>query len=194
MHITMPLWEWRTFGTAFGGAEARVLEVARSGERVNERYIVRPSSDANVRIHEGLLDVKLCLRLDDHGLEQWWPTVQGTFPLDATEVREVYRAWNRRAPAGLAPTYDEGAFRALCAHDPDVVTVEVAKTRHLTSFEDCQSEWAALSMNGTTTCTIAVLGETPQAVWSTIHTLGLDGRENVSYVKALKRMFAAEHV
>ncbi len=67
-------WEWRTFGEQFGEADARFA--ALTEERVQqseEVYLVATASEANVKIRDGLLDIKLLERVDSNGLEQWRP-------------------------------------------------------------------------------------------------------------------------
>ena len=45
-----------------------------------EVYLVAAGSDANVKIRDELLDIKLLEHVDSNGLEQWRPVLKEPFP------------------------------------------------------------------------------------------------------------------
>ena len=83
MGAIIPRWEWRTFGTSFGSAEAifGTLEPIETKES-HELYFLTPG-DANVKVRDDLLDVKVLEEVDARGLERWMPVMKqpwcGTF-------------------------------------------------------------------------------------------------------------------
>ena len=57
-------WEWRTFGSDFGEAEARIAAhpVTRKLES-SEVYILSARSDDNTKIRDALMDIKTLQRV-----------------------------------------------------------------------------------------------------------------------------------
>ncbi len=81
MDTIIPRWEWRTFGTDFGAAEATfaALEPELTQES-DEVYLLSPRTDAAVKIRAGLMDVKKLKEVDDAGLAAVAPGYQGNVP------------------------------------------------------------------------------------------------------------------
>lgn len=182
-------WEWRTFGTDFGGSETLVLAHTRGIRRSDEIYLVSPRPDVNVKIRDGSLDVKCLQRTDANGLEQWAPTFKDRFPVDASVAAAVLALWHIR-PIDLSGTeYGQAAFLALIAQTmPTVAAVEVSKQRHGGEIDGCLVEVADLKIDGRAQRTVAIEGDAPDRVLALVRTLGLDRFENVNYVRALQRI------
>jgi len=75
---------------------------------------------------------------------------------------------------------------------PDLKTVAVEKERHGFLINGCIVEVADLKFDGRPTRTVAVEMEDPAVVIQTVRELGLDGFENINYLKALKRFVGME--
>ncbi len=78
--------------SARGSAPAEAAFAALTEEKVQqseELYLVSAASDANVKIRDGLLDIKLLEHVDSNGLEQWKPVIKEPFPLKASAVAFV---------------------------------------------------------------------------------------------------------
>ena len=103
MDQIVPRWEWRTFGEHFGAAEPRFAALAAEKVQTSEEiYLLATASDANVKIRDQLLDIKMLERVDANGLEQWRPVLKEPFPLAASAVaqsarRSACRRCRRRA-------------------------------------------------------------------------------------------------
>ena len=52
-------------------------------------YLVSRLTDANVKVRDGLLDVKELEHVDADGLEQWTPVLKAEFPVPADQVAAV---------------------------------------------------------------------------------------------------------
>jgi len=76
MHTIVSRWEWRTFGTDFGAAEATfaALEPELTQES-DEVYLLSPGTDAAVKIRAGLMDIKELEEVDAAGLQKWRPAL-----------------------------------------------------------------------------------------------------------------------
>jgi hypothetical protein len=84
--------------------------------------------------------------------------------------------------------YDfEQLVRELVVPNPCLHAVRVTKERHGFTINGCIVEIAELTLDGSPIRTVGVEMEDPAAVSETVALLGLDGFENVNYVRALKR-------
>jgi exopolyphosphatase / guanosine-5'-triphosphate,3'-diphosphate pyrophosphatase len=60
MEKIVPRWEWRAFGQDFGAAEKRFAALAAEKvQNSDEIYLLAAGSDANVKIRDQLLDIKI---------------------------------------------------------------------------------------------------------------------------------------
>lgn len=183
----IPRWEWRTFAKQIGtkmdlAAYPRTWHVVSS-----EIYLVSGTFEDNPKIR----DIKQLQRIDDEGLEQWKPVMKADFPLSVDQVREVYQTLD----LGM-PQYDGGpialeAFLALIEEDRRAWAIRVDKNRDLFDVDGCIVEAAVVSFDGDVYRTLAVEDPDPKKLMDTIDKLGLSGRENLNYVKAIRK-FAAE--
>lgn len=182
-------WEWRTFGSDFGEAEARIAEhpVTRELES-SEVYILSARSGDNTKIRDALMDIKTLQRVNDDGLEQWIPVMKEGFPIAVDVLRRVYGHWNVEVPDLNELTYSYEQFLGeLVSVHPDLTAVDVFKNRTGYMIDDCIVEIANLRFNETAIRTIAVEMADPDLVMKTVNSLGLGGFENINYVDALKR-------
>ena len=85
-----PRWEWRSFGTHFGPAEARLAQRAPSGIQDSDEIYLLSDAGANVKIRDALMDIKLLRETDARGLERWEPVLKTGFPLQAADVSGVF--------------------------------------------------------------------------------------------------------
>lgn len=182
-------WEWRTFGQAFGEAEARINAFPKDKTRTSsEVYILSRNSMDNTKIRDMLMDIKTLRQVNSDRLEQWLPVMKAGFPLAHPVLNEVFRAWKAPLPALGREAYGcEEFLREIVAPHPDLRMVAVDKERHGFTINGCIVEIADLAFDGRPIRTVAVEMADPAAVIRTVRELGLDGFENVNYLKALKR-------
>ena len=84
------------------GRGGRIRRVdPRAGPGGDELYLLS-AAERNVKVRDGLLDIKLLREVDADGLERWEPVMKRGFPLSAAEVS---RCWtpsaSRRRAAGM---------------------------------------------------------------------------------------------
>jgi exopolyphosphatase / guanosine-5'-triphosphate,3'-diphosphate pyrophosphatase len=188
MNDIIPRWEWRSFGSHFGDAEIR-LKSRGAGklQHSDEIYLLSLAYEANVKIREGLLDIKGLEQKAVHGFEQWRPVLKEAFPLSAAAIDAVYAALGIESSQDLAPiTLDQ--LLAEVKSDSRVRTLQVHKKRTRYQVEDCMAELTEVIANGKTIRTIAVESEDPDHITSALRALNLEGLENVSYPRGLKRL------
>ena len=189
METIVPRWEWRTFAASFGDADQRFRELPPG--KVNESdelYLLSPTCDANVKIRDGLMDIKALEQVDAHRLEQWRPVLKAAFPLPAAEVATVCAALHV-APLPLQDAYALEPLQAALTHPSrDVRAVPIHKKRQRYTVGGCLAEMTELLVDGRATRTVAVEAEDPAGVWAAVRELGLERFENLSYPRGVKRL------
>ena len=99
MSTIVPRWEWRTFASRTGGAERRLADLAvEPPAESDERYLLSPS-EANVKVRDAHVDVKVLEDVDGDGLERWRPTAHLAFPPSAGDLADVAAALGTSPPA-----------------------------------------------------------------------------------------------
>ena len=68
-----------------------------SVEETDELYLLAPGGD-NVKVRDGLMDVKVLRETDAAGLQRFEPILKAPFPLDAEAARVVFQGLRRAAP------------------------------------------------------------------------------------------------
>jgi exopolyphosphatase/guanosine-5'-triphosphate,3'-diphosphate pyrophosphatase len=186
----VPRWEWRTFGPSFGAAEEGLSRLASGGEAVesDERYLLA-NDDANVKVRDGLMDIKLLREVDDNGLERWEPVLKEGFPLSAEDVGRVLEALGLSTPAELRSAYELEELLEEFVRPSDAVD-EVAIHKRRTRFRvgGCAAELTDVTAGDRSTRTVAVESEDADAVVRAVREIGLDGYVNTSYSRGLRAL------
>src|SRR5262245_6189417 len=138
METIIPRWEWRTFAASFGDADRRFRDLPPGKLQVSdELYLLSPNCDANVKVRDGLLDIKTLEQVAAGGLQQWRPVMKAVFPLGATEVAQLCDAL-RVAPLPPRPAYTLEQMEAELTHASRAVrAVRVHKKRRRYTVGEC---------------------------------------------------------
>jgi exopolyphosphatase/guanosine-5'-triphosphate,3'-diphosphate pyrophosphatase len=186
----VPRWEWRTFGDRFGSAEDRFAKL--SPERVQESdelYLLSREADENVKVRDGLLDVKQLERVDVAGLEQWVPVLKESFPLPAAQVASTLARLRADVPTLVRDAYTlEELLDELVRSNRDLLAVHVHKRRQRYTVGGCLTELTELETDVGATRTVAVESEDADRVIATVAELGLGSFPNVSFPRGLKAL------
>lgn len=189
----IPRWEWRTFGQQFGVAEENIKahECTRSMES-SEVYILSRKSGENIKIRDMLMDIKVLKAVED-GLEQWLPIMKATFPIGDEEAQEVFKAAgiDYDAQGATEWTYEDFIAKMVDTNS-DLKAVHVFKKRFGYKIEGATVELAELTIGGKAVRTTAVEDADPELVLSLVEKLRLSEFENISYIKAMRRMVGFE--
>jgi len=179
-------WEWRVFSSESGAAE-RALTALTPGpaEESDELYLLS-AAGANVKIRDGLMDVKLLREVDGDGLERWEPVMKAAFPLPVAEVAGMFQALEVDTPVLTRDAYSLDQLLAeLVGPSGAVRVVRVHKRRVRYRLGGCMAETAEVEADGRAARTVAVESEDPSAVMTAVHGVGLDGHTNTSYPRGL---------
>jgi exopolyphosphatase/guanosine-5'-triphosphate,3'-diphosphate pyrophosphatase len=148
MSEIIPRWEWRSFGSHIGDAET-CLNARGVGklQHSDEIYLLSSLSGANVKIRDGLMDIKQLEQTNAHGFEQWRPVLKEAFPLSAAAIETVFAAF------GVAPPLESAAISldqllAIVTSDSRLRSLEVHKARTRYQLESCMVELTEVAANG----------------------------------------------
>ncbi len=188
MEQVIARWEWRTFKISLPAAEAAIRKHPAGAVRESaEVYILSRCADQNTKIRDMLMDIKELRQVNADGLEQWFPVMKAQFPLTRAVLADICRSWNVTLPRQEREEYScEQFLSEIVGRHPDLKAVDVCKERHGFTINDCIVEIAYLKFDGTPIHTVAVEMADPQRVMATVRELGLNGYENINYVRALK--------
>lgn len=189
MDTIVPRWEWRTFAASFGAADQRFRELPPGKvQESDELYLLSPNSDANVKVRDGLMDIKALEQVDAHGLEQWRPLMKAAFPLAAADVDKVCAAL-QVAPLPYRETYALEPLQTELAHPSrGVRAVPIHKKRQRYTVGGCLAEVTELTADSRAARTVAIELEDAARVWAAVQDMGLERFENLSYPRGLKRL------
>jgi exopolyphosphatase/guanosine-5'-triphosphate,3'-diphosphate pyrophosphatase len=193
MTTIVPRWEWRAFGRSFGAAEDALVPISpERTEEGDEIYLVSGVS-ANVKVRDGLMDVKVLREVDGDGLERWEPVMKQGFPLAAKDVSEVFGALDVPVPDLTPATYTLDAFLNELIEPNDLASVvNVHKRRNRFTVGGCMAELADVVADGRPTRTIAIESEDAAAVIAAVRAIGLGGYTNTSYPRGLAALIDDE--
>ena len=159
----VPRWEWRSFAPDFGDAGRALAAEANVVVESDEVYFLSTADDSLVKLRDGLLDIKRLQQVDDHGLEQWVPTL--------------------KVPISIAPPEIDEVTSAL-----GVVGVDVHKTRHRSRIDGCLAELTEVRAGGASTWSIAIESVDPAQVMLILRRFGLADLPNTNYARGLAVM------
>lgn len=186
----IPRWEWRAFGDDFGGTGNPFSGYQASGsQESDEIYFLSPATSENVKVRNGLLDIKKFQRANADGLEQWKPVLKHGFPLPAVETKSMFDVLGVTLPALARAEYTlQQLIDELIAPVPGMRVVKVHKTRTRYTVEGCMAEMVEVTADGKATRTIALELEDADKIIAAVRKLGLQSYGNISYPKGLKRL------
>ena len=192
----VPRAEFRVFGQgildivkpAMWKAQATLFKVRQSGET----YILsRHTNEANVKIRDGLLDIKLKVGETESGYEIFQPSGKFQFPVKQAELATILEKLQAKVDLSQ-DTYTFDEFIALLKTTDDIVSVTVHKERYGFSVDGVICEYGKILFNGAMVETTCVESEDYAAMEQVIDKLEISGFENVNYLKAAKRVVGME--
>jgi exopolyphosphatase / guanosine-5'-triphosphate,3'-diphosphate pyrophosphatase len=186
----VPRWEWRTFGRSFGAPEETLGALPPEHvEESDELYLLSNALDENVKVRDGLLDVKHLERVNADGLEQWLPVMKASFPIAASEVSSVLERLAVSAPPQGRDAYTLDELLAELVHPrSELSAVHVHKRRQRYTIGGCMTELTDLRTDAGETRTVAVESADADRVIATVCDLGLASYTNTSFPRGLKAL------
>ena len=188
----IPNWEWRTFAKNVAlNIDLNDYEKTRHIES-KQVYLLSAVIDENPEVSDNKMDVKSLQQVNEDGLEQWKPILKVDFPLPKEQLVEVYRVFRVAPPPMDKDIYSLNDFMKLVEKSRNILPFHVEKIRDLYNVDTCIVEYATVKVDGEEYKTAAVKDPDPSKVKRIVEKIGLWGGENISYVKALKRIKKSE--
>jgi exopolyphosphatase / guanosine-5'-triphosphate,3'-diphosphate pyrophosphatase len=190
--MTATRWEWRTFGDDFGAVGEDAANVSASAVQESDEVYFLAAGGENVKIRDGVLDIKVLRETDGVGLQRWEPVLKAAFPLSRSEVAGAFEALRQPLPPLGRDAYTLEQFEAeLIEPSGAVRAVPVHKRRVRHTVRGCMAELSDIVAAGRSTRTIAIETEDPSALWSTVKAVGLNDHLNRSVPEGLAALVEA---
>ena len=153
-----------------------------------ETYFLSALSDAaNVKVRDGLLDIKLKTGTTPQGYELFQPSGKFAFPVKREELAGALS--ELKVSVDLTEeTYPLETVISIASGCPGLVPVTVEKTRYGFIVDGVICEYAEVWFNGALLESACCESEDHAAVARAVEALGLSAFENVNYLEAAKRV------
>jgi hypothetical protein len=150
-------------------------------------FLSTRTNEANVKVRDGLLDIKVKTGETPEGYEIFQPRGKFQFPVKWDDAATILGHLKIEvAKQGDSCTFDE--FLVLAKKHPDLVPVTVEKMRYGFTIDGVICEYAQVWFNGAMVESACVESEDYAAMKGVVETLGLAGLPNVNYLKAAKKV------
>ncbi len=192
-----PRAEFRVFGqNIIEGVRARmwngktVLFQARKMP-METYFLSRMTNEANVKVRDGLLDIKTKTGETPEGYEIFQPRGKFQFPVRKEELATILS--HLKVDIALdRDTYTIGEFIAMARQHADLSPVTVEKMRYGFTIDGVICEYALVYFNGAMVESACVESENYAAMQDVVQNLGLSAMPNVNYLRAAKRVVGIE--
>lgn len=150
-------------------------------------FLSRRTDEANVKVRDGLLDIKTKVGETPEGYEIFQPRGKFRFPVTREELSTILT--HLKAEIALdKETYTLEEFVAMVRENPDLAVVSVEKKRYGFSVNGIICEYAAVWFNGAMVETACCESENYAGMKEAVDLLGLSGLPNTNYLKAAKQV------
>ncbi len=176
--MIVPRWEWRTFARGLPAID-HLFEGERSVEESDELYLLAPDGD-NVKVRDGLMDIKVLREVDPDGLQRWEPVLKAPFPLSEEAARTVFQGLRRPVadiPVGEL-TLDAVLDAAGVGTPGGPRALRVHKQRTRCTVVGCPAERAVFEVGGHRATSIAIESADPTLVVAAVRALDLGAYVN----------------
>lgn len=193
----IPRAEFRVFGQ---GVIEKVKEKMWNGKTVlfaarrmpKETYFLSVhTNEANVKVRDGLLDIKTKVGETPEGYEIFQPRGKFQFPVSKEDLSTILS--HLKVEMDLdADSYEIDTFIEMARKHPDMAPVAVEKMRYGFTIDGIICEYAEVWFNGALVETACAESENYAGMKEVIQGLDLSEMPNVNYLRAAKRVVGME--
>lgn len=189
----VPRAEFRVFGT---GVIDTVKDRMWNGKTVLfqarrmplETYFLSANTDeANVKVRDGLLDIKVKVGETPEGYEIFQPRGKFQFPVKREDLATILSHLKVSTPLEQ-DSYSIESFIAMARKHPELSPVTVEKMRYGFTIDGIICEYAQVWFNGALLESACAESENYAGMKQVIEGLGIAGLPNTNYLKAAKRV------
>jgi hypothetical protein len=150
-------------------------------------FLSARTNEANVKVRDGLLDIKTKTGETPEGYEIFQPRGKFQFPVKKADLQTILS--NLKVDMALPQdTYTIDEFIAMARKHPDMAAVSVEKMRWGFTIEGIICEYAQVWFNGAMMESACAEGENYAGMKAVVEGLGIAGMPNTNYLKAAKRV------
>ena len=169
-------------------AHAKLFKIRTSTETY---FLSAKTNEANVKVRDGLLDIKTKVSETEEGYEIFQPRGKFQFPVGKQEVATILE--NMLVKVELTKdTYTIEDFFAIVNAHPDLAAVTIEKKRYGFSVDDIICEYGEILFNGAKLETVCCESEDYTGMKKAIEALEINKYENINYLRAAKRTIGME--
>jgi hypothetical protein len=154
-------------------------------------FLSARTSEANVKVREGLLDIKTKVGETPEGYEIFQPRGKFQFPVKREDLAAILAHLKVEMPLERETTTIE-EFIALARRHPDLVPVSVEKMRYGFTVGGVICEYAQVWFNGAMVESACCESEDYAAMRQVVEALGIAAMPNTNYLRAAKRVVGME--
>ncbi len=145
------------------------------------------TNDANVKVRDGLLDIKTKTGETPDGYEIFQPRGKFQFPVKKAELATILQHLQVDIPLNQ-DSYTLDEFIQMAKKNAELVPVTIEKMRYGFTVNGIISEFALVWFNGALMETVCCESEDYEGMNTAIAALGIDGLPNTNYLKAAKQI------
>jgi hypothetical protein len=154
-------------------------------------FLSARTSEANVKVRDGLLDIKTKVGETPEGYEIFQPCGKFQFPVKREDLAAIL-AHLKVEIALEAEIYGIEDFILIARKHPDLVPVNVEKMRYGFTVEGVICEYAQVWFNGAMVESACCESENYAAIRQVVENLGIAAMPNTNYLRAAKRVVGME--
>lgn len=154
-------------------------------------FLSTKTNEANVKVRDGLLDIKTKTGETPEGYEIFQPRGKFQFPVKKEDLSTILS--HLKAEMTLTQdmyTIDE--FIAMARKHPELVPVTVEKMRYGFTIDGIICEYAQVWFNGAMVETACAESENYAGMKAVVESLGMAEMPNTNYLRAAKRVMGME--
>lgn len=189
----VPRAEFRIFGhDLINEIEAKIWDVkatlyAARKMPIETYFLSEKTNDANVKVRDGLLDIKVKVGETKEGYEIFQPRGKFQFPVKKEELNIILSHLKVDIPLDK-DSYEIEEFKAIVRQHPCLNAVTVEKMRYGFMVDGIICEFARVWFNGALMETACCESEDYEKMQAVINALGINKLPNTNYLKAAKRV------
>lgn len=149
------------------------------------------TNEANVKVREGLLDIKTKVGETPEGYEIFQPRGKFQFPVKKEDLAEILSHLKVEMKLDK-DSYTIDEFITMARKHPELTPVTVEKMRYGFTIDGIICEYAQVWFNGALVETACAESEDYAGMKQVVEELGLSDKPNTNYLRAAKKVVGME--